>query len=332
MNSTPIIDILGLHYSYPGGVKALEHLDFTTHAGELIGIIGNNGSGKSTLLKLLAGSLLPSQGSVSIFQQNPAKSRAPLKQKIGYIEQNTALDPDMTGLETLKFFAALYGLSRKPGQKRINEIIESFDLSDFIKRRVKSYSGGQKKRLHIACGLLHQPELLILDEPGTALDPKGKRFLWRFLKQYTEQGGTVLIVDHDLDSLQKHCSRIILLESGAKIADNNPNELINLFNAPVLELKPQQKIKNQNLLVTLFNDLLAVDNIDFQQDAILLEPAKNSTNKDFLFHAVQILTDVQIPVNECRWRQNDLAHAYFKLTGHVMTPTNNRPKGDKKRD
>ncbi|HEX2163285.1 MAG TPA: ABC transporter ATP-binding protein, partial [Thermoanaerobaculia bacterium] len=188
------------------------------------------GSGKTTLLRILAGVLEPSAGEVEVLGvRRPARSggaaRRALRRGTSYLSQDPALDPEMTGGETLALAAALYGLPRRARRRRVAELAAGFGLDGHLGRRVSAWSGGLKRRLHLAAGLVHDPELLLLDEPTAGLDPEGTRRLWADLAARAARGGAVAIVSHDLPAVERHAARVALLDRGALVACGPPTEV-----------------------------------------------------------------------------------------------------------
>jgi ABC-type multidrug transport system ATPase subunit len=208
------------------GVRALGGVSFSVAPGTLVGLVGANGSGKSTLLRLLAGILAADAGRVRVLGMDPVRDAPRLRSRIGYAEQHPALDPELTGAETLGLFHALRGL---PGSDRANclsSMVAIAGLEGVAGRRVSTYSGGERQRLHLALSTLHAPSVLLLDEPTAALDPEGGRRLWGRLSEHRAAGGTALVATHDLAGVASHCDRVLLLHRGEVMADGAPGSLV----------------------------------------------------------------------------------------------------------
>ncbi|MBC8144932.1 MAG: ABC transporter ATP-binding protein [bacterium] len=203
------------------GVRALDAIDCTIARGSVTAIVGANGSGKSTMLRVIAGALSPDSGSVSILgEQRGAHSS--MQRTVGYAGQDLALDPEMTGLETLRLFYALRGLPHRDRDMRIENIIADYELGRFSDRAIAGYSGGQRQRLHLALETMHVPTLLILDEPTASLDPDGRRLLWTRLIRQRASGQTTIIATHDLADVEQSCDRVIVLAHGRIVGDDSP--------------------------------------------------------------------------------------------------------------
>jgi ABC-type multidrug transport system ATPase subunit len=212
--------------TFRGGVRALDGVSFAAGAGELVGVIGANGSGKSTLLKLVFGILAPDAGTVRALGLRPRSDRAALRARAAYAGQDAALDPEMTGWETLRLFHALYGLPRGGMDDCLARAAETFGLAAFAARRTAGYSGGERQRLHLALATLHAPRLLLLDEPSSSLDAAARRDLWPSLAEWCRAGSTAMVATHDLTDAAAVCDRILLLHGGRVLADAHPRDLV----------------------------------------------------------------------------------------------------------
>ena len=211
-----------------GLVTALAGVDLDLPRGAVTALVGKNGAGKSTLLKILAGLLPPSAGEVEILGEPPPSRRARprrLAPRVGYLAQRRELDPEMTGRETLDFLAALHGLDRHTRRQRTTDLASAFGLTSHLPRRVAGYSGGLARRLHLAGGLLHDPELLLFDEPTAGLDPEGVDRLWEELTRRAAGGVAIAVATHDLAAVERWASRVVILEDGRQIAAGRPGEL-----------------------------------------------------------------------------------------------------------
>lgn len=330
---TTIVSLKSINKTYSKKITALKAVDLLVSKQEIIGIIGANGSGKSTLLKIIAGKLKPEQGSSKIFQLDAFQQNEQLKSKVSYISQDKALDPEMSGKESLHYFSALYGLTKKEALQRITTLISSFEMNEFITRRINTYSGGQVQRLHLAIGIIHNPQLLLLDEPTSALDPTGKAFLWHFIQNYQEQGNTIMLVSHDLEDIRQHCSRVIMLDKGSVTANESPDKIIQAHSQPILHIKTVEKLKNTTNLEQLLFKISAPINIQFKNKSARLEfTSLDTPNKPTIFHQTLQAIANQQTVTECRWEDSGLANAYFKLTGkNIAKPSNNKKNKKGKR-
>jgi len=213
-----------LRYRYPGGSRALDGVELEVRGGQLCALVGANGSGKSTLLRLAALTLRPASGEVQLFGRTWSSARA-VASRVAWIGQRAALDPTMTGTEHLRLQAALMGLDRRTSAARIAALADGLRLADAADRFVSTYSGGMRRRLHLALGLVHDPELLLLDEPTAGLDPDGQAAVWRFLAERAAGGCGLLVVTHDLPRAQAHADHVVFLEAGRVAGAGAPSRL-----------------------------------------------------------------------------------------------------------
>jgi ABC-2 type transport system ATP-binding protein len=216
-------------------ITAINNVNLEIEKGKIIGLIGPDGAGKSTLLRLLAGLLKPSYGSVFFKEIDVAKFPSKIKEKIGYMPQHFSLYGDLTVFENLKFFADLYQISHKEFKERMNELLNFSRLTAFQNTLAKNLSGGMQKKLVLACSLFHTPEILLLDEPTTGVDPISRRELWQLLYQLNNQGVTILFTTPYMDEAQK-CQKVGLIYEGQLLAYENPQKLIEEMKEEIIEL------------------------------------------------------------------------------------------------
>lgn len=197
------------------GFTAVDHIGFSVNKGEIFGFLGPNGAGKTTTIKMLTTLLYPSAGSASIAGFDLLKQRPNVRENIGVVFQEPALDTELTGRENLDFHARMYGLSSEIRKKRIQQVLSLVDLVDKKDGLVKHYSGGMKRRLEIARGLMHSPTVLFLDEPTLGLDAQTRRAIWEYIKQLnSEEDTTIFLTTHYMDEADFLCDRIGIIDHG----------------------------------------------------------------------------------------------------------------------
>ena len=207
-----------------GTLRAVDKLDLKVPKGQIYGFLGPNGSGKSTTIRMLCGLLLPTEGSATVLDTDiPGDSRA-LKPRIGYMTQKFSLFGDLTVFENLQFIAEIYSFPKQDRGSRIDTLLQQYDLEQQRDQLAATLSGGQKQRLALACAVLHRPELLLLDEPTSAVDPQSRRDFWAKLFELAEAGTTILVSTHYMDEAER-CHRLAILDRGVKVADGTPDEL-----------------------------------------------------------------------------------------------------------
>src|SRR5688572_25111208 len=208
-----------------GQLTAVDHLDLSVRRAEVFGFLGPNGCGKSTTIRMLCGLLQPSEGEVEVLGCQIPRDAEELKRRIGYMTQKFSLYEDLTVQENLEFLAAVQGIGRRETRQRIEELLERYWLTDRRKQMAGTMSGGQKQRLALAGAVLHKPDLLLLDEPTSAVDPQSRREFWDSLFELAEEGTTLLVSTHYMDEAER-CTRLGILDAGRLVADGSPRELM----------------------------------------------------------------------------------------------------------
>ncbi len=234
-SAAALIETHGLSKSFKQ-VEAVRGLDLVVQPGELFGLIGPDGAGKTTTLRLLAGLLEPSGGRATVAGYDLANQSEAIKPLIGYMAQEFSLYGELTVAENLRFFAELYQLDRAQLRKRTERLLEFAGLTDFQDRRGQHLSGGMKKKLVLAATLIHQPQLLLLDEPTTGVDPISRREFWEILNELYLQGTTILVSTPYMDEADR-CSRVALMDHGRLMAVDTPRGIRRRVPGELLELK-----------------------------------------------------------------------------------------------
>jgi len=207
-----------------GELVAVDHVDLTVARAQVYGFLGPNGSGKSTTIRMLCGLLLPTSGDISVLDCTIPRDAEALKRRIGYMTQKFSLYDDLTVYENLDFVAAVHEFSRSDARKRIEELLQTYWLTEQRDQLAGTMSGGQKQRLALAAAVLHKPELLLLDEPTSAVDPQSRREFWDSLFALADAGTTILVSTHYMDEAER-CHRLAILDHGRLVADGSPREL-----------------------------------------------------------------------------------------------------------
>ncbi len=223
MNSELAIEARGLSKHF-GEVRAVNSLNLDVPRGQIYGFLGPNGSGKSTTIRMLCGLLTPTEGSATVLGTAVPEDAKSLRPRIGYMTQKFSLFGDLTVAENLQFIAEIYSYPAADRRTRIEELLEKYDLEDQRKQMAGTMSGGQRQRLGLACAVLHHPELLLLDEPTSAVDPQSRRDFWSNLFRLAQGGTTILVSTHYMDEAER-CHRLAILDRGVKVADGTPQDL-----------------------------------------------------------------------------------------------------------
>ena len=219
-----MIELRQLSKTY-GAVTALSNLDLSVPEGCLYGLLGPNGAGKTTTLRILATLLAPDRGSVEVDGVDALKHPREVRRLLGYVAQEVAIDKILSGRELLQLQGDLYHLKRIDRDHRIDDLIDRLGMDPWIDRRCGTYSGGMRRRLDLAAGLLHRPRLLVLDEPTVGLDIESRSAIWQLLNQLVEAGTSVLLSSHYLEEIEALADRMAIIDAGAVIAEGTPTDL-----------------------------------------------------------------------------------------------------------
>jgi ABC-2 type transport system ATP-binding protein len=219
-----VVEVRGLSKKY-GRITALQDLSFDIEEGEIFGLFGPNGAGKSTFISILATILKPTSGDARVNGYSIREQPEKVKREIGFVPQDIALYPMLSGRDNLDFWAGIYGLRGKLKKERINEAVEIVGLGDRIKDRVSRYSGGMKRRLNIAVSLMHHPRVLLMDEPTVGVDIQSRSFILDALSALKKEGRTIIFTSHYVDELETLCDRIAIMDRGRILTAGPADEL-----------------------------------------------------------------------------------------------------------
>ena len=246
MSPNYAIEARGLSKTF-GDIRAVHELDLDVPRGQIYGFLGPNGSGKSTTIRMLCGLLTPTSGAATVLGTAiPGEARR-LKPKIGYMTQKFSLFGDLTVHENLQFIAEIYSVPKNEHGARIDELLDKYDLVAQRRQMAATMSGGQKQRLALACAVLHHPELLLLDEPTSAVDPQSRRDFWANLFRLAETGTTILVSTHYMDEAER-CHRLAILDHGVKVADGTPRDLQSATGMHIVEVEAENPYTAQAAL------------------------------------------------------------------------------------
>jgi ABC-2 type transport system ATP-binding protein len=206
-------------------LKAVDGVDLEVKSGEIFGLLGPNGAGKTTTLRMLATLLPIDGGEAKVAGYDVRKKPGEVRKHVGYVSQLGGADDEATGLEDLLLQGRLYGMSLTQAKERAAELIRVLQLDEFAERKIKTYSGGQKRRLNVATGIMHKPDVLFLDEPTTGLDPQNRANLWEQLRQLREAGTTIFLTTHYLEEADALGDRLAILDNGKIVAEGTSHSL-----------------------------------------------------------------------------------------------------------
>ncbi len=329
MNRTPAISISHLSKTW-GDCPAVQDLSLTIYAGELFGLLGPNGAGKTTTLRCLCSLTQPDSGSIQVMGLDALANPRALRQMLGYVAQEVALDKVLTGRELLELQAALYHLPKAQIPGRINNALEMLNLTEYADRLIGTYSGGLKKRLDIAAGLLHEPKILVLDEPTVGLDIESRQLMWDFLRKLKSQGTTVVLTSHYLEEVDALSDRVAIIDRGQVIAQGEPSALKTQLGGDriTLRLKEFTPIDEALQAKKLLESLDLVQNVIIngnQGNALNLVVASgvNASGGDrpvegVLFEVQLLLQSAGLPIFGIAQAKPSLDDVYLAATGRTL--------------
>jgi ABC-2 type transport system ATP-binding protein len=226
MSEVEAIKAEGLTKVFNGSLVAVDHVDFSVKHGEIFGFLGPNGAGKTTTISMLITVLKPTEGKASILGHDIAKQHDSVRYSIGVVPQEYTADEDLTGMENVLLCADLYGISRKISKKRAEDLLKLVELTAFKDKKVQTYSGGMRRRLELACGLINRPKVLFLDEPTLGLDVQTRAATWNYIRMLKKQFGmTLFMTTHYLEEADALCDRVAIIDHGKIIVVGTPDEL-----------------------------------------------------------------------------------------------------------
>ena len=301
-----VIEAKGLVKKY-GELEAVAGIDLEVHAGEIFGFLGPNGAGKSTTISMLCTLLTPTSGVARVAGIDVMHDPAAVRQRIGLVFQDPSLDDQLTARENLEFHAFIYSVPAVDRRQRIDEMLALKQLSERASSLVKTFSGGMKRRLEIARGMLHQPQILFLDEPTLGLDPQTRKSIWTHLNELRgKKGVTIFMTTHYMDEAE-YCDRIAIIDHGKIVAVGTPEELKARVGGDVVTITSNQP----DLAATEIQELLGVvpsrDNGTLRMEV--------ADGKAFVPRLVRELT---APVDTVSLRRPSLDDVFLKLTGRAI--------------
>jgi len=259
-------------------LTALDHLTLNVQKGESLGLLGPNGAGKTTAIRVLTGLTGADAGDIIIFgeKMRGEANSAAIRRRIGVVPQDLALYETLSARDNLEYFGKLYGVRGAKLKKRVDDTLEILGLSDVAKKSPKKFSGGMKRRLNIGCAIIHQPELLILDEPTVGIDPQSRNHILDFVSEINKKGTTVLYTSHYMEEVERVCSRVCIMDAGRVIADGSVEELTKsvIFEEKItLEVKEPSPSLQENI-----KKIQGVTSCEVQNRAISITSTAGSGN------------------------------------------------------
>ncbi|MCX5861060.1 MAG: ATP-binding cassette domain-containing protein [Desulfomonile sp.] len=310
--ASEIIVVKGLGKNF-GSLTALHDLDLAIKEGELFGLLGPNGAGKTTLISILATILPPTRGSATICGHDIRHNQHEVRRSIGIVFQDPSLDDELTGAENLDFHARLYGLDTRARLSRMEEVLALVDLEDRRNDLVKTYSGGMRRRLEMARGLMHHPHVLFLDEPTLGLDPQTRRKIWNHILTLKDTFGmTVILTTHYMDEADHLCSAIAIMDHGQIVALDTPDALKSQLGGDVVYLETSPLDKE---FVKDLRDAQEVTNVSIHDNILALTVAKGES---FIPIAFDAAARFGVTISGVSMRKPNLEDVFIKITGREI--------------
>ncbi|MGC8673388.1 MAG: ATP-binding cassette domain-containing protein, partial [Thermoplasmata archaeon] len=254
-----IIHVENLVKIYKGGIRAVDSINLNIKKGEIYGFLGPNGAGKTTTVKMLTTMIKPTSGNAIINGLNVIKDQAKVRKMIGLVPQDLSVDDDLKGIENLELQASFYGIPKDDARERANELLKLVDLYEAKDRYVSTYSGGMRKRLDLITGLIHNPEILFLDEPTLGLDVQTRAKMWDYIsKLRKEYGITIFLTTHYLEEADSLCDRIGIIDHGKIVVEGSPSELKAKVGFDVVDIV----VDNPELFKNILNDVSDISMMD----------------------------------------------------------------------
>lgn len=297
-----------------GDVTAVDKVSLEIQEGEIFGLLGPNGAGKSTAINMITGLLSIDKGSIGIYGKDVRKDKMTTRSYVGIVPQDIAIYEDLTSLENVKFFASLYGLRGKQLEEAALEALEFTGLSEKKNQMPKSFSGGMKRRLNIACAIAHKPKLIIMDEPTVGIDPQSRNHILQSVKKLNEMGSTIIYTSHYMEEVEEICTRIAIMDHGKVIALGTCSELENMINdrdvVVVTISEPASKV-DENII----REIPGVENVDIGENTVKITSAREVTNLDKI---IQYFIENDLTIKSVESKTPDLETVFLSLTGRKL--------------
>ena len=297
----------GLKKSYRD-FEAVKGVDFEVYRGECFGFLGPNGAGKTTTMKMLYGAAIPTGGELRVTGLEITQNEREVKRRIGIVPQEDNLDNDLKVMENLLVYGRYYDLPRKVAQRRAEELLEFVQLSEKAGAEVEQLSGGMKRRLLIARALINDPDIVVLDEPTTGLDPQARHLVWDRLRELTTEGKTLVLTTHYMEEAAQLCDRLVIMEGGEIVTGGSPREMIEEHVSPeVLELRATPDAIERLLRMVEAND----GAVERAGEALLIY----TTDAGALMEKIHASG---VPVKNTMYRRAGLEDVFLRLTGRQL--------------
>lgn len=299
-------------------VEAVKSIDLSVQAGEIFGFLGPNGAGKSTTLRMLTTLIQPTEGQARVVGYDLLKDSSQVRRRIGYVSQAGGADDTATGRENLLLQARLYRMSRSEAIKRTRELLVALELEAFADRLVKTYSGGQRRRLDLALGMVNNPSLLFLDEPTSGLDPQSRAHLWDEVRKLRDAGTTVFLTTHYLEEADVLADRLAIMDDGRIVAGGTPDELKQLIAGDVVTLGLQTQNGHYQKIQSLLQAQAFVREMHKGEDEVQLYVERGEEN---LPEIIRLMDGAGLRIRKVALTRPSLDDVFLRKTGRSLRDT-----------
>ncbi|RKZ12953.1 export ABC transporter ATP-binding protein [bacterium] len=307
-----MLEVIDLSKSY-GDLRAVDRVSFSLEPGEIFGLLGPNGAGKTTTISMIAGLLPPDAGKVRVDGLDLGQKPTEVKRRLGVVPQEIALYEDLTGKENLDFWGGIYGLSGRTLNARRDELLELVGLADRARDRVREYSGGMKRRLNLALGLVHKPRLVLLDEPTAGIDPQARLNILEVVRELASGGTSVLYTTHYLEEAEALCDRLAIMDHGSTLAQGSVAELKReLGDGSVITLTGIDRL---DTLAVIAERTDGMSVIELGEERVMLGVAGGSAG---LGPALEALYGGGLTPAQVQIKEPSLEDLFIKLTGREL--------------
>jgi daunorubicin resistance ABC transporter ATP-binding subunit len=315
-----VIKVENLTKIYNGTVRAVDGINFFVEDQEVFGFLGPNGAGKTTTIKILATLLKKTSGKAYVSGYEVEKNPVAIRKIIGYTAQDVEIDEDLTGRENLVLSGRLYHLPDKKVKQRTDELLEILGLTKAANRLAGTYSGGMRKRLDLATVLVHQPQIIFLDEPTTGLDPQSRFALWDYLKNLNQEGVTIFLTTQYMEEADRLCNRLAIIDLGKIVAEGEPKKLKAEIGGDIITLEIKdgaEEAKNYQVRAKgILEKVSYISEIKLLENNRLGVYVKNGG--ETIPEIIKILNNQEIPLSSLSLSESSLDDVFLKYTGHEL--------------
>jgi ABC-2 type transport system ATP-binding protein len=312
MSEVEAIKAEGLTKVFNHNLVAVDHIDFSVKHGEIFGFLGPNGAGKTTTINMLITVLKPTKGKASILGYDLAKQNDEVRYSIGVVPQEYTADEDLTGVENILLCADLYGISRKVSKKRAEDLLKLVELTAFKNKKVQTYSGGMRRRLELACGLINRPKVLFLDEPTLGLDVQTRAATWNYIRMLKKEFGmTLFMTTHYLEEADALCDRVAIIDHGKIIVVGTPDELKDSLGGDIINVA----IKKDVDITELVKKIEHVKEVKKENGLYVIKSENGEVTAPLIIEALHKEGHV---VTRLSLTKPTLNEVYLQYTGRLM--------------